>query len=228
MNIIILIIASDNTNNYIELQNIWRRYMNLLNPTIKAFFIKNDNLLNEDIIVINDTIYIKDNETYIPGILSKTIKSMQYCLNNFEFDYIYRTNLSSVLNLYKMNDFINNNILNYGGVIGDHNGIKFASGSGFFLSKDACVYLCQNNNLLDYTIVDDLSIGNFLNKKYNILFIDRINIDSLEDNKFTVNNSLEYNIIPINDNIFHFRCKSDCNNLITIPIMNKLINNIYK
>jgi hypothetical protein len=215
MNIIILIIASDNIDNYIEMQNIWRRYMNKCNPNIKSFFIKNDITINEDIIAINDTIYIKENENYIPGILSKTIKSIQYCLNNFNFNYIYRTNLSSFLNLYKMNDFINNNILNYGGVIGDCNGIKFASGSGFFLSKDACIYLCQNNNLLDYNLIDDVSIGNFLNKTYNIFFIDRCDINVLENDKFIINN------------IFHYRCKSDNNHSITIPIMNKLFNMIY-
>ena len=217
MNIIILIIASDNTDNYIEMQNIWRKYMNKCNPNIKSFFIKNDPTLNEEIICNNDIIYIKENENYIPGILSKTIKSIQYCLNNFEFDYIYRTNLSSFLNLYKMNDFIKtNNILNYGGVIGDWNGIKYASGSGFFLSKEACLYLCQNNNLLDYNMYDDISIGFFLSKKYNIFFIDRCNINSLDNDKFIINN-----------NIFHYRCKCDDNHSITISIMNKLYNMTY-
>jgi hypothetical protein len=216
MNIIILIIASDNTDNYIEMQKIWRKYMNKCNPNIRSFFIKNEPTLNEDIIAINDTIYIKENENYIPGILSKTIKSIQYCLNNFDFDYIYRTNLSSFLNLYKINDFINNNTLNYGGVIGDFKGIKYASGSGFFLSKDTCIYLCKNNNLLDYNLIDDVSIGNFLNKTYNIFFIDRCNINCLENDKFIINN-----------NIFHYRCKCEENHSITVSIMNKLFNMIY-
>ena len=60
MNIIILIIASDNTKNYIEMQNIWRKYMNKCNPTIRSFFIKNDQSINEDIIEINDTIYTNE------------------------------------------------------------------------------------------------------------------------------------------------------------------------
>jgi hypothetical protein len=217
MNIIILIIASDCSDKYIEMQNIWRRYMNN-HKNIKTFFIKSINNLDKNILIDYDQniIYIKNIETFIPGILDKTIKSIDFCINNFEFDYIYRTNLSSFLDLNKMYNFFNNNHFDYGGIIGNSYGINFASGCGFILSKDACKYLVENNNLLDYNILDDVSIGKLLNKKYIINFIKRFDITGLEDNYFLYDSD-----------IFHFRCKYNDNHSITINIMNKLYENIY-
>ena len=40
MNIIILIIANDDNESYIEMQQIWRKYMNN-HSNIKSYFIKN-------------------------------------------------------------------------------------------------------------------------------------------------------------------------------------------
>lgn len=217
MNIIILIIASDEDTKYIEMQNIWRRYMNN-HSNIKSFFIKSTNNIDQNVIIDNseNTMYIKNHETYIPGILQKTISAIEFCIRNFEFDYIYRTNLSSLLDINKLYNFILNTSIKYGGVIGNYNGIKYASGSGFLLSKDTSLYLVENNNLLNYQVIDDISIGELLNKKYNIDYIKRFNIVGLEDNYFLYDND-----------IFHFRCKFDPHHSITLDIMNKLYKNIY-
>lgn len=217
MNIIILIIASNNSNEYIEMQNIWRKYMNN-HPNIKSFFIKNDLNIDTDIYLNENlnTIYTKDIETYSPGIFNKTIKSIEYCLNNFKFDYIYRTNLSSFLELNKMYNFISNNHIEYGGVIGNHNNINFASGSGFFISKEACNFLINYDrqiNINEY--LDDVIIAKILTKKYKIDFIDRIDINKV-DNISTYNTDT---------GIFHYRCKSDCFH--TLSIMNNLYDIFY-
>jgi hypothetical protein len=218
MKIIILIIASDERKEYIEMQNIWKKYMNN-HENIKCFFIKSVNSIDQNVLLDSDNniIYIKNDETLVPGILYKTIKAIDFCINNFEFTYIYRPNLSSFLDLYKMyNYFLNSNNIEYGGFIGDDNGIKFASGSGFVLSKDTSKYLIENDNLLDYNILDDLSIGKLLNKKYIINYIKRHDITGLNDNNFICDND-----------IFHFRCKYDDNHSITVDIMNKLYKIIY-
>jgi hypothetical protein len=219
-NIIILIIASDNSNEYIEMQNIWRKYMNT-HENIKSFFIKNDPNINSNILLDEElnTIFVKDNENYAPGIFNKTIKSIRYCLNNFNFDYIYRTNLSSFLSLEKMYNFICNNHINYGGVIGFHNEHKFASGSGFFVSKEVCEFLI-NYNISDidiYQYLDDVVIGIILTKKYNIDYIDRIDINSLD------NPHLKHTDI----NAFHYRCNTRYH-LLTTNIMNILYNLFLK
>ena len=90
-NIIILIIASDDKEYYIEMQQLWKKYMNI-HPNIKSYFIKGKQPGQNDDIYINEennTIYANCEESIIPGILIKTIKCFEYLNNNFEFKYIY-------------------------------------------------------------------------------------------------------------------------------------------
>lgn len=211
-NIIILIIASDNTDEYIQMQNIWERYMNN-HTNITSFFIKNTNTIDEDIFLENNTIYVKGDETVIPGIFNKTIKSIEYCNKHFNYDFIYRTNLSSVLNLNKMYDFIcNNDKIDYGGFIGIHNDIRFASGSGFFMSRDASICLCNYSKTINsYEYLDDVLIGKILNKIYPITFINRYDMQSLDDHTY-------------DKNIFHYRCRFGN---ISLNIMENLYNILF-
>jgi len=220
MNIIILIIANDDNESYIEMQQIWRKYMNN-HSNIKSYFIKNKIDINEDIIVNQEenTIYVKNNENLIPGILQKTIKSFEYCLQNFEFDYIYRTNLSSFIDLNKAYHFLENNKVDYGSCCLDiHIDLHFASGCGFILSKKMVNILINNQNLINYKIIDDVAIGELLIDKlnYNIFNISRYDVQNIND------------IIFNNDtHIFHFRCKSDVKHINTISYLNKMFTKIY-
>lgn len=217
-NIIVLIIASDNEK-YIKMQDIWRKYMNN-HPNIKSFFIKNDPTITEDVMLNENenTIYSKNIETYIHGILSKTLNAINYCFNNFDFDYIYRTNLSSMIELNKLYKYISTtDPFHYGAVIGNYNGILFGSGSGFFLSKEACIYLLINHRRLsDECIADDVCIGILLEPIYGIKPIRRCNIESLCDDNYV-----------IEDDLFHYRCKFDNDHSLTIDIMQKLYNKLY-
>ena len=106
MNLIILILAND-TDVYLKMQEKWKTYMNK-HSHIKAYFIKYKEDLKENIIQNEDTIYVKGNESLIPGCLDKTIKSIEYVLNNCEFDFIFRTNMSSVVDLNKLYNLIYN------------------------------------------------------------------------------------------------------------------------
>ena len=104
MKIIILILAND-SGIYLECQKLWKTYMNL-HPNIKSYFIKFNPELTTDILVDNNTIFIKGNESFITGCLIKTLESINYVLKNEDFDFIFRTNMSSVVNLnnlYKCN-----------------------------------------------------------------------------------------------------------------------------
>ena len=218
-NIIILIIASDNLNEYIEMQQIWKKYMNT-HPNIKSFFMKNNQSIGSDILLDEEskTIYVNGIENYIPGIFDKTIESIKYCLKNFDFDYIYRTNLSSFLSLDKMYDFICNKHIHYGGVIGNHENIHFASGCGFFMSKEVCEFLVNYDicNINKYQYLDDVIIALILTQKYNITPIDRIDINSLDSPYFE------------NTDIFHYRCNTGDFRVLTVEIMNKLYNIFIK
>jgi hypothetical protein len=220
MKIIILIIASSNHDKYIEMQEIWRKYMNMY-PNIQSYFIKNDPSIEQDVLLKEDTIYCRENETYMPGITNKTVLAIDYCLQHYQFDYIYRTNLSSVLHLQNLYEFCLNNSLNYGGVIGNHEGINYASGCGFLLSKEACIYLITHKEkLLKHQYLDDVCIGIILKPIFGIQPINRCDI-YIEDR----DNNEKY---IVNKDLFHYRCKSDHDHWYTTHIMNKLYDMIYR
>lgn len=67
----------------------------------------------------------------------------------------------------------------------------------------------NENVLFESKYLDDVAIGNVLNPVYGIEYISRINIDNMSEEKFI-----------INENTFHYRCKSDGNHYVTVDIMN--------
>ena len=167
------------------------------NKEIKSFFIKLTENMEEDVLEKDDVIYVKGSESYIPWILQKTVKSIEYINDKYKYDYIYRTNLSSFLDFKKMLIFIENVSMNYGGCHTWFNTIIYASGSGFFLSPEASIFLCKNQKLVDYNLYDDISIGQLLNKTYEVFNVERI----------------DFGTVSISDNDFHYRCVNDYNKM---------------
>jgi len=218
MKLIILILANDNSI-YLEMQKLWKTYMNNHN-NITSYFIKYNSDLNDDIIIENDTIFIKGYESLIPGCLDKTIKSIEFLMeSNIEFDFIFRTNLSSVVDLNKLYNLLNNNI-EAAGIIGNYNNnINFISGAGILINKKICKLLINNKNNLNYnSLQDDILIGWFLTRVHNINITPLIRLEAYnyEDNIDLITNDL------IKD-YYHFRCKS----INSINIMKKIISIIY-
>lgn len=149
--------------------------------------------------------------------LDKTIKSVEYLLNFEEFDYVIRTNMSSVWDLKKIYDLILLNNFNVAAIIGGSNNNPYPSGAGILLKKNICELIVKNKHELNYGVIDDVSIGNLLNKL-------NIKIESLT--RFEAYN-YENNIGQINHNeiknYYHFRCKSQK----TIELMKHIIYLIY-
>lgn len=127
------------------------------------------------------TLYLRGNESYIPGILIKTITAIKLCMTLFDFDVIIRSNISTVINHYRLEELLNSihgdHI--YGGpinflecvdefagittsIFNDIRGLRYISGTGIILSKNLCTYLVDNKELLNYNIIDDVSIGSLL------------------------------------------------------------------
>jgi hypothetical protein len=221
MNLIILILAND-TDVYLKMQEKWQSYMNK-HSHIKSYFIKYKEDLKENIIQKEDTIYVKGNESLIPGCLDKTIKSIEYLLNNFDFNFIFRTNMSSVVDLNKLYNLIHNHSedeIKYGGFI-NTSGVKFISGAGILMNKQTCQLLIDNKNALNYNIIDDVCIGQFMTDK-NIKFTSLTRFEAYNYEK-NIDLITKDNII----NYYHFRCKSDIDHIKTIELMTKIINLIY-
>lgn len=227
--IIILIISSNNIEFYKNMREIWKKYMNN-HSNITSFFIENDPLIDKEIIVDkkNNTIFYKDQESYVPGILNKTIKIIEFLIKNYDFDYIYRTNLSSVINLDKLYSYIQNNNVDYAG----HDYIKFISGSGIILSKKTCNILIKDESLINNNNPDDYAIGlkleNLVEKKhieyYGVSGLDDKILNNDDPNRASTNVD---EINKINSNIFQFRCRFANEHDNTAQVMEKVFRKIY-
>ena len=95
--IIFLILDSDGDEIYNYNRYIWKQYMNS-SKDIKCFFVKykkdieNEIKYNEE----ENRIYIKGEEEYsCEKILGKTIKGAEFIHENYKYDFLIRTNLST-------------------------------------------------------------------------------------------------------------------------------------
>ena len=154
----------------------------------------------------NKTLYVRGDECLIPGILHKTVEALSFFLRDDEYDYVWRTNLSSVLDFAGLERYlgtISSSKCLYSGYIGLgslNNGSSsfFASGAGFLMSRDVAMYLVENKDFLRWDLIDDVAIGALLEPKFGIVPLDRCWVQSgSEDISALVANS-----------IFHFRCES--------------------
>ena len=229
MKLLVLIIAHDEPI-YIKMQEQWKRYMNKIDD-IKCYFLKYKSELTNNIEIneTENTIYIHGDsktETIRPGALDKTIKSLEFLLNNnYNFDYLIRTNLSSVWNFYKLYDFLNVKKCKIAGFMGNHydsqNCINYINGAGLILHIDVCKLLIQHKHLLNYNIFEeDVAIGNLLFPSLTHYYI---SLKRSESYNYQTNYLLLDKEIETYE---HFRCKCD-NMENNIPLMKHIIDKIY-
>ena len=161
-NLIFLIIDSDDHPVYKESRDIMRQYIHKFDNVL-AYFIRFNEELTTEYAVDGDTLLMRGKETFIPGILEKTIKAVEFCRANYSFDYIVRTNLSSFWNIPKLQEKIRNtridNVLAYIGLY--NKGIQFPAGAGFIMTQNMCNILVQYKDvlLLKIPYIDDVAIG---------------------------------------------------------------------
>lgn len=270
--VLVLVIASDSPAHYVEMQKVWIRRSLTFKATslepgskkrdIDIWFVKakperlwvgdiaNDGPLSDTVEFDRDamTIYVKGNETYIPGILNKTVEAIRAI--GLEYDFVWRTNLSSVLDfdgllrycrglnplpVASLKDGLSEEGLMshppvaslkdgqlrcvfYAGYTGladvttnkdiDSN-IRFASGSGFLLSREAVQYLIDNEGMLRRDLIDDVAIGALLEPRFGIVHLDRCRIKTGQENVASV----------VSCGVFHFRCETYCHER-TVEFMN--------
>ena len=214
---IIILVISTHSDLYKSFNNTIRStWGSIHNPNIRIIYCYGKPFLdNNGTVLINDRLYCNQLESY-ENIGRKTIDSFEYILQNFEFDYIFRTNESSYIIQEKLFTFLENktNIKNYAcGSILYHEPFPFLAGSGYILSKDITQLIVINKNEWEHQYIDDVALGLFL-IKYNINIVEG---DFKQD--FTNQQSVE-----INDNKWHFRCKNELNRYIDIENMKKIHN----
>jgi len=125
--------------------------------------------------VVDDILYIKGTETKIPGILDKTIKAFEYIQPYLdEYDYVVRSNISTIINFDLLKKQLMNKPIDYGGGImwdlqwlhpesgiidKTHWNKKFASGTSIILSSKLVKRILENKQHIQYNLIDDVAIG---------------------------------------------------------------------
>jgi hypothetical protein len=160
MKVLMLIISSDSDPVYAEHRKVWSTYMNS-NSQIECYFIQYRDGPQE---IEGNTFWLNGVESF-SAILTKTLDSLEFLSKNY--DFIVRTNLSSIWNFKVLIDHLETLPKEgvYNGFIGHFNNFQFASGSGYIMTPDIGQILLQNRKIAEnYPELDDVAVGYTLNK----------------------------------------------------------------
>jgi len=175
---------------------------------IPHFFYCYDNTIDSSYLIKDDIFYIKGNETFLPGILEKTLYIFNY-FKDQEYDYIVRSNISTLINFDFLSNSLQENPIDYGGplyymgapFINPSSGIteeflkeygdvsSFCSGICIILSRNAINCILDNKKeALSYNVIDDVALGITINKYLKNGIKRKVNGDvSWQDSKYSPN-----------------------------------------
>src|SRR5665647_1349838 len=112
MRIVNLILYSD-TPQYNLMRDYLRSYLRTI-PNLTYYFYRFEPALVPDHIITGDTLLIRGKESRNPGILRKTIRAFELMVPR-KFDYIIRTNISTVVDFNMLQQLLHHNPITYGG-----------------------------------------------------------------------------------------------------------------
>lgn len=175
--IISLIASNSNFYDYI-VENYVRKFIQYIdnkNLDVKVYLLyDNNNNYPKD---LQQNIFLNPdkNRGYKPGITTKTINFFKYINDKYDYKYLFRSNLSSlivierlieVLNLLPEKDLYAGNKLIY-------KNINYINGAGIIMSKDRVQYLIDNFEryfTFIYTLIDDVFFGFVFEKNNKSIF----------------------------------------------------------
>jgi len=136
---------------------------------VKTIYYKYNEDLTNSYELKDDILLIKGKETYIPGILEKTISAFQYIDSHYNFDYIIRSNISTIVDFDLLTDYLQSRPIQYGGglkniISGDKNhpdleNLIYASGTSIVFSRSALQAFLNKKEHLRKDLIDDVSMG---------------------------------------------------------------------
>ena len=171
MKYINLVLYSDDKE-YNEMKEITQKYYKKF-ENVKTMYYKYDEKMNEEYLMEGDVLKIKGKETYVPGILEKTVKAMEY-VENDEYDYLVRSNISTIVDFKLLDEELKKTPIEYGGGLinnlqkldvnagikdNTHFGLNYVSGTAIIMSKNTLKEMIKQKDKIDYKMLDDVSIG---------------------------------------------------------------------
>ncbi len=105
---IILLVIASRSKLYDQYLEYWKHIILKKPSNVDIYILLNDEKINQPYKIDKSAnrIYFKYKESYIPGILLKTIEALKLLSN---YDFVIRTNLSTFFNFNKLINFLQNN-----------------------------------------------------------------------------------------------------------------------
>jgi len=208
---LIMLVISSYDDIYNDMRKTWKNYMHKFDD-VKIYFLHCKNDLETTLYVDENesTIYYKCEESLIPGIFLKSIHAMDYCQQTFNYDYLLRTNMSSLYNIPKLIDFLDNQPkTNFAGGRNEiYYNISFISGAGMIISKDLVEKMLTTiftENTINHVfgLPDDVLLGYIINLHIDpstYVYIPRFDI---------YERLTKERIESLSNDHFHFRNRND-------------------
>jgi len=170
MKILISILSHEGNPHYIALENAIRETWGGLKCNhqniVDIIYYYGKPSLGSDHKLDGDKLWVKSQEGYF-NTWNKTLMMFDFISKNYEFDCLFRTNLSSYIDLKLLQEFAKKNYNEdfYCGCLGNLGQGKFASGAGYFLSHKLVKELADEKESLFKEYIDDLSLGECMMKR---------------------------------------------------------------
>lgn len=136
----------------------------------------------------------------LPHVAQKTLACLQHVLEQSDFELLFRTNCSTYVDLPNLRGYVAEHAEPtgfYAGKGAKLDGIDFATGSGFFLSRDLVQLLVDEHASWDHTYLDDVAVAKVLHAHgVERKFAPRVVYERPRDAR------------KVDTSAFHFRCKT--------------------
>jgi hypothetical protein len=246
-NIVILVLSTIDPNyvNFKEaIQTTWMQEFRRLG--IKCFFYEGANDTNA---IQGETIKLKAPDE-LKGVSEKFTTALKFIFQEYpDTKLVYRTNLSSYIDVYNFIKFLHSFEINentYAGILGKTNMLKeylykykvfkyllryipfgkklyFASGSGFFLGSTHCQTIISSQ--VNLNLVDDVMIAKTIKlAPSDIVSPKRIDVNKKTKEYFT---EAIYDKLVENDLLFHFRFKTN-NRIMDAELLKKFADKSFR
>ena len=177
MKILNLVLYSENEPAYIGMRDVLRAHA-ARSPNVRCVFSIYDSAITEPWILDGDILRIRGSETFIPGILNKTIEAFRITAS-WEYDFLIRTNISTIVDYNEFHEMFADPRFMIGGPIGvlswirpsdgifdtRFNGMPFLRGWCMIFKRSVAEDMIQNAHFIDTSVIDDVSISDFLIRK---------------------------------------------------------------
>jgi hypothetical protein len=140
-----------------------------------------DPVIKDSWILDGDILRIRGNETYVPGILNKTVEAFRITAD-WDYDMLIRTNISTIVDFSGIVGYCTGPDFTFGGPFqilrwldprggifdGRFSGMSFVSGWCMIFTRATITLMINDSHFIDTSVIDDVTISDFLIRKRNV------------------------------------------------------------